>query len=58
MTYTTLIKYPPGQIYGHQEDEDPLIPQGQFSTNRLSGMDREYRESSIGYISDSSEFLR
>jgi len=59
MTWTTYKKYPPGtpRYESLQEEEDPLMPNGSFTTNE-SRVDREYRESSIGYISDSSEFLR
>ena len=56
MAFTSFKQFPPNRHY--VEDEDPLIPPGTFSTNLPSGLTREYRESSIGYISDSSEFLR
>lgn len=60
MTYTTFKNSSSGPKL--EEDEyDPLVPPNTFSTNSMSGLSgsqREFRDSSIGYISDSSEFLR
>jgi len=59
MTYTTYKMYPPGSLLPSEKQEsEKLLAATTFSTNTLSGSQREFRESSIGYISDSTEFLR
>ena len=55
MTFTTYKKFPPGRT---GPESEKLIASSTFSTNTLSGSQREFRESSIGYISDGAEFLR